>query len=281
MTHSGLLTRSSNRSISTSSTNLMSTNKSFTALYEFNVSLPQSVDQVNTRIEGEGAAAKTVTEVTKVVRPVSIPVCLKKPSRVEREEADVERAVWETHFVTRGILPSALLLKVYANHGGILSDDQKKAYHQMLADYDLADIELRRLLVSSPDEKVAIETAALRKVDLKESIMSFQQEQSVFFSNTAEAKARDKLVEWLLLHLSYYKPVNADESTGEWTPLFAGKTTEDKLLSFDRLVEEESQLLSKSRPMLGFLAAVIASGDTAVPKEEVEAFAETLQEAGA
>ncbi len=259
----------------------MSTNKSFTALYEFNVSLPQSVDQVNTRIEGEGAAAKTVTEVTKVVRPVSIPVCLKKPSRVEREEADVERAVWETHFVTRGILPSALLLKVYANHGGILSDDQKKAYHQMLADYDLADIELRRLLVSSPDEKVAIETAALRKVDLKESIMSFQQEQSVFFSNTAEAKARDKLVEWLLLHLSYYKPVNADESTGEWTPLFAGKTTEDKLLSFDRLVEEESQLLSKSRPMLGFLAAVIASGDTAVPKEEVEAFAETLQEAGA
>lgn len=256
----------------------MSTNKSFVPLYEFKVSLPKEVDQTHTRIEGEGAAAKTVTEVTKVTRQVSVPVCLKRPSRVEREEADVERAVWETHFVTRGVLPSALLLKVYANHGGILSDDQKKAYHKLLADYDLADLELRRLLINETDNKTLIEATALLKVDLKQQIMDFQQEQAVFFNNTAESKARQKLIEWLVLHLSYSQEVKSDESLGEWAPLFAGKTTEDKLVSFDRLVEDESPLFAKARSMLEFLATVLASSDGTVSKEEVEAFAETLRE---
>ncbi len=259
----------------------MSTNKSFVPLYQFAVSLPKEVDQVNTRIEGEGAAAKTVTETTKVVRPVSVPVCLKKPSRVEREDADVERAVWETHFITRGILPQAILLKTYANYGNILSDDQKKAYHKMLADYDLLDIELRRLLSFDKENKVTIEATALAKVDLKEQIMDFQQEQAVFFKNTAESKARQKLIEWLILHLSYVQDVKADESLGDWRPMFAGRTTEEKLTSFDKLIDEESPLFAKARPMLEFLATVLASSDGTVSKEEVEAFAETLREDGA
>lgn len=258
----------------------MSTNKSFVPLYEFTVVLPKEVDQVNTRIEGEGAAAKTVTETTKVTKSVNIPVCLKRPSRVEREEADVERAVWETHFITRGILPHALLLKTYANYGGILSDEQVKGYRKLLADYDLADIELRRLLINETENRAQIETVALRKVDLKQQIMDFQQEQSVFYNNTAESKAREKLVEWLVLHLAYSQEIKPDESFGEWMPMFAGATTEEKLVSFDKLVEDESPLFAKSRSMLEFLATVLASNDGSVSKEEVEAFAETLREEG-
>jgi succinate dehydrogenase flavin-adding protein (antitoxin of CptAB toxin-antitoxin module) len=254
--------------------------KPFPILYQFSVALPKEVDQVNTRVEGEGAAAKTVTETTKVTKSVNVPVCLKRPSRVEREEADVERAVWETHFITKGILPQALLLKTYANYGGILSDDQKKEYHKLLADYDLADIELRRLLINETENKDAIEAVALRKVDLKQSIMNFQQEQAVFFNNTAESKARQKLIEWLVLHLSYVQEVKSDESLGDWKPLFVGSTTEEKLVSFDQMVEDESPIFAKSRSMLEFLATVLASSDGSVSKEEVEAFAETLRNDG-
>lgn len=258
----------------------MSMNKSFTPLYQFTVSLPREVDQVNTRIEGEGAAAKTVTETTKVTKVVNIPVCLKRPSRVEREEADVERAVWETHFITKGILPQALLLKTYANYGGILSEDEKLRFNRMQADLLLTETELRRLQVNDKDNTSAIEAAAIKLVGLRQQLIDFQQERAVFFNNTAEAKARQKLIEWLVLHLSYSQAVNPDESFGEWVPLFAGADTEAKLVSFDKMVEDNHELFAKARNMLEFLATVLASSDGSVSKEEVEAFAETLREDG-
>lgn len=254
--------------------------KPFPVLYEFSVSLPKEVDQVTTRIEGEGAAAKTISETTKVTKTVSVPVCLKRPSRIEREEADVERAVWETHFVTKGILPVALLLKLYANHGGILSDDEKKKFFQIQADILLMESELQRLQVTTPDATDAINVAAVKLVDLRDQFMTFQQERQSFFNNTAESKARQKLIEWYVLHLAYVRTVNADESLGDWVPMFAGADTEAKLLSFDAIVEAEDALFAKSRNMLEFLATVLASNDSSVSKEEVEAYAETLKEQG-
>lgn len=258
----------------------MSTTKPFPILYEFSVSLPKEVDQTNTHVEGEGVGAKTVTETTKVTKSVNVPVCLKRPSRIEREEADVERAVWETHYVTKGILPQALLLKTYANYGGILSEDEKARFNKMQADILLIETELQRLQVTTPDDKAAIEAAALKLVDLRDQFLTFQQERAAFFSNTAESKARQKLIEWYVLHLAYQRTVNADETLGEWVPIFAGRDTESKLLSFDAIVENEDPLFAKARNMLEFLATVLASNDNSVSKEEVEAYAETLKDQG-
>lgn len=252
--------------------------KTFPILYQFSVDLPKEVDQVVTRVEGEGAAAKTVTETTKVTKSVSVPVCLKRPSRVEREDADVERAVWETHFVTKGILPYALLLKTYNNYGGILSEEEKHRFAKMQADIFLTETELQRLQVTDKDNKAAIDAVAIKLVDLRDQFMSFQQERSSFFNNTAESKARQKLIEWYVLHLSYVRTINPDESLGEWVPIFDGETTEDKLLSFDKIVEDTDLLFSKARNMLEFVATVLASNDSSISKEDVEAFAETLKD---
>lgn len=247
----------------------------FVPLYEFTVALPKEVDQTNTRVEGD----KTVVETTKVTKTINVPVSFKRPSRMEKEEADVERAVWETHFITKGVLPRALLLKHYANYGGILSEDEKKGYDKMQADFLLAETELRRLQVNEPENKEAIEATALRLVDLKQQILDFQQERAVFFNNTAENMARQKLIEWYVLWLSYYKPVNPDESFGEWVPLFPGKNTTEKLASFDKLAEEDSPLLTKSRALLEFVGTVLANAGGAVSKEEIAEFADTLKEA--
>lgn len=254
--------------------------KSFVPLYQFTVAIDKLVDQTTERTEGEGAAAKTISETIKVTKKVNLPVCLKRPSRVEREEADVERAVWETNFITRGVLPKALLLKHYANYGGILSDEEKTHFTKMQADFVLVETELRRLQVNHPDDKTAIEAAAINLVDLRQKLLDFQQERAVFFNNTAEAKARQKLIEWLVLHLSYQQVINPDETLGEWVPLFAGKTTEDKLVVFDQMIEDSHEVFAKARNMLEFLATVLASSDGSVSKEEVEAFAETLKEDG-
>lgn len=254
----------------------MSTPK-FTPMFEFPTSVQREVEETTTRVENpDTPEAKTVTETIKVKRAVSVPFCLKAPSRAEREDADIERSIWETRYVTKGILPAALLLKVYANHDGILSDVDAKKYRQMQADFLLVEKELRTLQVTTPDAKPAIEAAALRFVTLRQDLIDFQAEQAVFFANTAEAKARNKLVEWLVLHLSYYKPLNPAGEPTEWTPFFAGKDTEDKLAALDNLAETQNELWSKAQPMLNFFATAWANSGDAVDKEEAEAFASTL-----
>lgn len=246
--------------------------KNFTPLFTFNVSVSKEVDETATRIEGD----KTITETVKIKRSVSVPFCLKTPSRAEREDADIERAVWETTYVNKGIMPQAQLLKVYANHGGILSDFDAKKYNQLQADFLLAEGDLKRLQVSAPDDKTAIEEAALRFVTLRQEIIDFQQQQSVFFSNTAEAKARVKLTEWVLLHLTYYKPVNAAGEPTEWTPFFAGKTTAEKFAALDEYAETQNELWAKSKSMLEFMATAWVSGGDAIDKDELEAYAATI-----
>lgn len=253
----------------------MSTNKPITPYYSFHISMEKEVDETITKVEN----GTTITETKKVTRKVSVPFCIKKPSRVEKEEADIERAIWETKFITKGILPAALLLKTYANYGGILSNEQRNAYTKMQADYLLVDTELKRLQINDRDNKEAIDAAAFKLTDLLQSIKEFEREQAVFFENTAEAKARQKLAEWYILHLSYYRPVNQDESLSEWTPFFKGETTEDKLNVFDEMFENKNEMLIKARPMLEFLSQVIIANDGSVAKEDVEDYLASMQSA--
>jgi hypothetical protein len=228
----------------------------FRALHEFNISLPREIEEEVSRVEGD----KTITEKTKVTRTISIPFALKKPSRFEKDEADIYRSVWETRYLDAGIAPSAILLKKYANYGGILSNEQKDYYNTLQRDFLLAESELRRLQVNERDNKVAIDDFALKMVTLRQAILDFQQEQSVFFNNTSEAKARQKLVEWLVLYLTYYRPLNDKGEPGEWTPFFAGATIEDKLEAFDEIVEKNDEMWNAAHDLIELIATVYANG---------------------
>ncbi len=248
----------------------------FVPLFDFTVSVSRQVDEVTTRVED----GKTTTETVKATKTVQVPVCLKKPSRIERDEADLERAVWETHFMNKGIMPKALLLKTYANNGGILSEDEFLRWKKMQADFLQVQSDLKRLQSTDPTNKAAIDAAALSFVTLRDDLIAFEQEYSTFFSNTAEAKAREKLIQWLVMHLSHYRPVKADESFDEWTPLFIGKTLDEKLDYFDEKIDENDDIITKARAMLWFFGTVLTSSDgpiTKEDKEEIEAFAQTVR----
>lgn len=228
----------------------------FRALYEFPINLTKEVEEENTRVEGD----KTITEKVKVQRSVSIQFALKKPSRFEKDEADMYRSIWETKYLDAGILPAAILLKKYANSGGILSDEQKDYYNVLQRDFMLAETELKRLQVNEPDNKDAINEVALKFVTLRQAILDFQQEQSVFFANTAESKARQKLIEWAVLFLTYYRPLNDKGEPGEWTPFFAGKDIEEKLNTYDEVIERQDEMWVKAHDWIELLAAAYVNG---------------------
>ncbi len=103
-------------------------------------------------------------------------------------------------------------------------------------------------------------------LDLRERFIRLQQSQESFFANTAEAKARNKLIEWLVLHLSYHR---VDEAK-PWEPFFIGEDTTSKIVNLEKMEEGEDDLYLKSRDQLTFIAALWVSLGGNLKKEEID-----------
>lgn len=242
-------------------------------LHELTVSLQKEVNETNTRVED----GKTIAETVKVKRAVNIPICIKTPSRAEKEEADIERAAWVNKYHERGLMLEAMLIKKYVDEGGTLPKQYQKEYQDL--QNDLLETERDLLEKETIDKENEDGIRALRRkfFDVRERMIEIQRTQSQFFEDTAEAKARLKKVEWIVLNLSYYRPVNeAGEPQEEWVPFFTGDTIEAKLDYYDSLVQKQDPLLMKAKPLLSFLGTILAH-ESDMSKEEIESYTESLQ----
>lgn len=238
-------------------------------LHEFTVSISKEVDQINTRIEGD----KTITETVKATKVVNIPFCIKVPSRPENEEADIVRAVWWTKFMERGVVTEAALIKKYTNDGGTLPDEDKKLLEALNLEFIDVQMKLKEAEILNKDEPEILRPLRIKFFDIREEITKIHRSQAPYFENTAEAKAREKHIQWLVLNMSYFKPHQPDESQGEWQPFFVGKTMEEKLTYFDSLVEKRDELWVKARGMLELIAALYSSSNGRITGEEIANFA--------
>jgi len=241
---------------------------SIKTLYEFDVSIVREVDEVTTRQEGD----KTVTETAKVKKPVKHYFAFQKPSRVQRELAEEERAIWWTRYVEKGIMPEAQLLKTYNNYGGVLSDEEKVSYQTMQSSLLVAMDDLRATQVNERENRAKITELADKIVDLRNRIIDFRQARDVFFDTTAESKAKGKLIEYLVLHFSWHR----DDETKDWQPFFPGNTTDEKNVSRDLLEENNDELFLLARDRLLFVATIYATAQGNLNKGDIEAFEATL-----
>lgn len=240
-------------------------------LYEFSVSDVREVEEVIVTDTEDG---KTLTEKRKVTKTVPVYFAFKKPSRNEDALAEEERAVWWSHYVERGILPEALLLKVYSNYGGILSEEQRKYYYGLQTDLLLAMQDLEFARINEKEDTEKHKTLGNLVVKLRDEIFKFQQEQAVFFENTAESKSRIKHVEYLTLHMSYFR---TDEDK-DWEPFFKGKETEEKIKSLELFEEKQDQLYLKARNELMFIASIYVGSNGSADTTTIKSFYEKNKE---
>lgn len=240
----------------------------YKSLYEFKITKETEVDKTTVR-EEEG---KTISETTKVKEKTPIWFSIKSPSRIERELAEEERAAWWSRYVEKGILPAALLLKTYANYGGILSKEDAAYYYTL--QQELLSIERKSSQIAINEKDKIDELADLDKrfIDVRKLILDFEEKQAVFFDNTAEAKARFKMIHYMVLHLSNYK---TDENK-DWEAFFKGTTTEEKLAYQDKLIESSDEIYSKSYPILELVAGLYAAGG-GFNKDSLDQYLKTFQ----
>ena len=172
----------------------------------------------------------------KVVEKVPFEVSLKKPTRRQIEEADLEYSVEMSKCIKKGILTKAMLAKKYSDTGGMLSENESKKLVDLYKKiYDLQNESIR--LESSTKKKENKEKIDAVLEDLtktRKEIIDIESNYRSLFDHTADSKAQNKLLLWYILNLTYVKPDGEDKEK----PYFQGEEFEDKLQNF--YAKEES-----------------------------------------
>jgi hypothetical protein len=205
---------------------------------KINISFTLFSERENT-VEEKRVDEQTKEEIVvmkKVMEKVPFEVSLKKPTRRQIEEADLEYSVEMSKCIKKGILTKAMLAKKYSDTGGMLSENESKKLVDLYKKiYDLQNENIR--LESSTKKKENKEKIDAVLEDLtktRKEIIEIESNYRSLFDHTADSKAQNKLLLWYILNLTYVKPDGEDKEK----PYFAGTDFEEKLQNF--YLKEES-----------------------------------------
>ena len=99
------------------------------SLYSFTLDEEKEIEKTHTRKNKKTGEETTVTK--KVKEKVPVEVFIKRPSRRQLEDAELEYSVEMSRCVKRGILTKAMLYKKYSDTGGVWTEDEAKDYGKL------------------------------------------------------------------------------------------------------------------------------------------------------
>lgn len=192
-------------------------------LYNFSVNNSKDVEIKTETPDG--------TLIKKEKKEFPVTVILKSPSRLEKEEAAAFEAMEWSKAVKDGFLTKQMLAKVYADNGGVFSKEEIKVSTQLADEYNSKVLEWQQAIINKKDEAV-LERLKEEVTELYSKIQLNENRKEDLFRNSAESRARDKTIQWLILFLTYIK-----DETEKVTPFFGDGDFDAKLNKLYELSE--------------------------------------------
>lgn len=226
------------------------------AIYTFNVNLVKEVEE-------NGEKVKKIT---------TYPFAIRKPSRSEKEEADLIRSEYLNKYLTRGVLSEDILNRIHEDQGGTVTENEQAYFgilqiklKNVLEDLKLATIEKNK----EKEAEFLDEVTAIQR-----EITELQYKKSLKFQVTAEFKSKSKLCEYLFATLTYWKPTEDKE----WEPYFKQSSSFDDMLNdIDRLEDEEDEIYLKMKDQAMLAVSVfVHSGGNIKPEDISKSVKENL-----
>lgn len=221
-------------------------------LYKFIVFEDKEVVTEESKVD-EISGEETVIK-KKSIEKIPIEIILKKPTRRQAEEADLEYSVEMSKCIKKGILTKAMLAKKYSDTGGLMSESESQKLVDLYKTiYDLQTENLRLDAstnksdeIKKRQEEILIELSGARK-----DIVDIESGYRALFDHTADSKAQNRVLLWYILNLTYIKK----QADVEEKPYFKGKEFEDKLTDFYQKEEDQNQQHSSISKKLSTLVA--------------------------
>jgi hypothetical protein len=204
--------------------------------FTVNKEIEEKTKETQTNDKGE-----TITIEKPSKKTVEQKVFLRKPTRALYDEAELFYGIKLSEGIKAGLLTRALLAKRFLNDGGVLSEQEKEKYLKLVArlselqaglESEAAKNEKEQNTQKINDSIVEIETVKSELTDLELS-------QSALFEQTAENRARNKVILWWILNMSYFE--NENEKT---EPVFGEGSFEEKLSKYDEIDEKDDPFLN-------------------------------------
>ena len=225
----------------------------FKELYSFPLDREEEVEKETSRKDKK--TGDIIKKIKKVKEKIPYAIKLKRPSRRELEEAELEYSVEMSKCVKKGILTRAMLFKKYSDTGGMYTDDESKDYGKIYR--NLLTLQNEYVRMDSIDKPTDSQKEKLEKIkdDLAESkkkLVELESNMHSLFDHTADTKAQNKLLLWYTLMLTHIQG-ESDESP---VPYFKGDTFEEKTKDYynkeDNSDEFYQEIVKKVTTILAF-----------------------------
>ena len=172
---------------------------------------------------------------------VPVQIKIKRPSRRELEDAELEYSVELSRCVKKGILTKAMLFKKYSDTGGVWSEDDAQDYGKLYK--EIFDIQNEYVRLENVEEKTEKQKEKLEKLkeDLaftKRKIVNAESSMHSLFDHTADTKAQNRLLLWYTLMLTHIQRED-DENP---LPYFEGEEFEEKINDYYGKEDNSSDL---------------------------------------
>jgi len=210
----------------------------FKELYSFSLDREEEVEKETSRKDKK--TGDVIKKIKKVKEKIPYTIRLKRPSRRELEEAELEYSVEMSNCVKKGILTRAMLYKKYSDTGGVYTDDEAQDYGKIYK--DLLTLQNEYVRMDSVDKPTEKQKEKLEKIkdDLassKKKLVEFESNMHSLFDHTADTKAQNKLLLWYSLMLTHIQ----GEEDEKPIPYFKGETFEEKTKDFYNKEDDSSE----------------------------------------
>lgn len=180
----------------------------------------------------------TVESTEKSIKTITHKVVFAKPSMSMIEEAEFFYGQKFNELINAGFFTKAMLNKKMGDIGGLASKVSIESLQKAIAD----NIESSRIIEFygnstslSEEQKEKLDDAKITFASTKAQVMEYEQAIRSQFSQTADVKAEQKLIEWLVFHLSFYE--EEIDGNKEFFPIFEGDTFDEKRANYLDLCE--------------------------------------------
>jgi len=210
----------------------------FKELYSFSLEREEEIEKETSRKDKK--TGDVIKKIKKVKEKIPYTIRLKRPSRRELEEAELEYSVEMSNCVKKGILTRAMLYKKYSDTGGVYTDDEAQDYGKIYK--DLLTLQNEYVRMDSVDKPTEKQKEKLEKIkdDLassKQKLVEFESNMHSLFDHTADTKAQNKLLLWYSLMLTHIQ----GEEDEKPIPYFKGETFEEKTKDFYEKEDDSSE----------------------------------------
>ena len=204
-------------------------------IYEFTVDREEIVKEETVKKEKDGTEVTTSKDVKKNVPKKYF---LRRPTRAMTDEAELYYGVKLAEGIKAGLLTKALLEKRFDNDGGTRNDQENKQYKETLETLEQLHKEQTKILNVEDKKRTAAQKKRLKELEeemkpARRTLRDLQLIEDGLYEETAESRARNKVILWWMLHLAY-----AEKGDKE-IPFFGEGSFDDRIERYDEIDEGE------------------------------------------